>query len=404
MKKDTYTPAAQLAGTAERTFPTAEYQKASLVLMHTPGGELFNGVIHPAAALFEDCMDVDAAIDEHRGYIDMLRTRAGACVVTVKQVLQGTPREQLVEFASQFLTYDKTELSFDEGRGVEEYRRKVLQSMAVNDLIRVILQRPVVHLRTHGRNTGWRARVWYKPLTNLFFMRDQMIVTPRGPVVSHMYSPQRNREADIVEFCLRQMGIPPVHRLHGEGSFLEGGDYIPFGSFAFIGRGLRTTQAAIEELMQADMLGHTRIAVVKDRHCVQAQMHLDTYFNVIDRDLAVLSADRYDARPSDRRFLTVDIYDKGAQGYARTAANVPFLSFLADCGIKVIRVGMDDWKHYGTNFLCVGARHVMAVAGQSAALQKTLADNGVTAEWVPLDNLIKGYGAAHCMTQVIFRT
>ena len=32
-----------------------------------------------------------------------------------------------------------------------------------------------------------------------------------------------------------------------------------------------------------------------------------------------------------------------------------------------------------------------------------LADAGVTVEWVPLESLIDGYGAAHCMTQVLKR-
>jgi arginine deiminase len=43
----------------------------------------------------------------------------------------------------------------------------------------------------------------------------------------------------------------------------------------------------------------------------------------------------------------------------------------------------------------------MAVGNQSESLQKTLAEHGVTVEWIPLETLIKGYGAAHCMTQVI---
>ena len=43
------------------------------------------------------------------------------------------------------------------------------------------------------------------------------------------------------------------------------------------------------------------------------------------------------------------------------------------------------------------------MAGQSEAYQQALADEGVTVEWIPLDQLTKGYGAAHCMTQVMRR-
>ena len=43
----------------------------------------------------------------------------------------------------------------------------------------------------------------------------------------------------------------------------------------------------------------------------------------------------------------------------------------------------------------------MAVGNQSRELQRALAKHGVKVEWIPLETLIKGYGAAHCMTQVI---
>lgn len=43
----------------------------------------------------------------------------------------------------------------------------------------------------------------------------------------------------------------------------------------------------------------------------------------------------------------------------------------------------------------------MAVGNQSQQLQDALATHGVKVEWIPLETLIKGYGAAHCMTQVI---
>ena len=43
----------------------------------------------------------------------------------------------------------------------------------------------------------------------------------------------------------------------------------------------------------------------------------------------------------------------------------------------------------------------MAIGNQSEELQKAFAEHGVRVEWIPLETLIKGYGAAHCMTQVI---
>ena len=62
--------------TKEMKYPQAEWTKAGDILMHTPGLELFNGVIHPKAGLFEDYFDVDKAANEHKGYISMLKKTA----------------------------------------------------------------------------------------------------------------------------------------------------------------------------------------------------------------------------------------------------------------------------------------------------------------------------------------
>ena len=51
----------QAQETEEMVCPQAEWCKAGYILMHTPGLELFNGVIHPSAGLFENYFDVDKA-------------------------------------------------------------------------------------------------------------------------------------------------------------------------------------------------------------------------------------------------------------------------------------------------------------------------------------------------------
>lgn len=45
----------------------------------------------------------------------------------------------------------------------------------------------------------------------------------------------------------------------------------------------------------------------------------------------------------------------------------------------------------------------MMVGGQSKELASELKRNNVIVEWIPLESLIGGYGAAHCMTQVLQR-
>ena len=133
-------------------------------------------------------------------------------------------------------------------------------------------------------------------------------------------------------------------------------------------------------------------------------MHLDTYFNIIDHDLATLCANRVEAGPGDVDFLTADVYAKNAAGvYEKIVSGTPFTEFLAGRGIRIIPIGKEDELNYANNFLTVGARQIVMVAGQSPELQSRLREEGVDVTWAYLQNLTRGYGAAHCMTQVVRR-
>ena len=81
---------------------------------------------------------------------------------------------------------------------------------------------------------------------------------------------------------------------------------------------------------------------------------------------------------------------------------------LIGCGMRTNDEGIrqimeEDELHYANNFLAIAPRHIMAVGGQSEELQTRFREAGVTVEWIPLESLIDGYGAAHCMTQVLER-
>lgn len=386
--------------------PNAEFTPAHVILMHTPSQELYDGVIHPAAGLYDDYFDADAAAEEHRGYIEMLRDN-GIEVHTVEEVLMSMDHEMLRQLADKCLTYDATDTQMSAAE-VEEYRQYVLQRMTHKDLYRTLLFHPTVELHETGQNTGLEAVYKRNPLMNLYFLRDQSISTPCGQIMCRMNSSQRADEVDIIEACYRQLGYDPVWRVTGDGNYLEGGDYIPFGTIGLIGCGLRTTFGAIEQMMEQDVMGHDTIVVVNERWKDQYQMHLDTYFNVIDQDLVTLCFNRYDAQDeSDINFLTIQMFARkpGEKLYHEVEGykDMSFKAFLAERNCKVIRISKADADHYANNFLAIDGRHIMSVANQSEELEQAYRAHGVTVEWVPLENLIGGYGAAHCMTQVLRR-
>ena len=394
---------AENSSNIEATSPVAEWDRATEIIMHTPGEELFNGAIHPLAALFEYYFDVDLAAAEHRNYIAMLEAN-GIEVHTVKDILHNAPIEHLREYAKSALVYDYLTNDEDLKAADESYRIATIDQMSKNDLIRCILLQPTVRLWDTDNNTGIAAQYIQSPLFNLYFTRDQSISTPKGHIICNMNSPQRASEVKLIEFCYRELGIEPILTISGEGR-LEGGDYIPAGDLAFIGCGMRTNIEAVEQMMDADAFGCSRVAVVKDRKWWQMQMHLDTYFNIIDRDLCTLVESRYKATADDEEWVTVDIYQRADEQspYALTESDIPFVEFLTREGYAIIPISEEDELHYANNYLTIAPRHIMAVANQSEALVESFKQHNVVVEWVELENLIKGYGAAHCMTQVIRR-
>lgn len=383
------------------TYPLSEWDCAKCILMHTPGEELFDGVIHPYAGLFEYYFDVDKAAEEHKGYIDALK-RNGIEVYTVRELLNQTDIEKLRAHAMNALTYDTSEISEAAGPDSEEYRESIINQMSRADLIRCILLRPTVKLYDTDNNTGVEAVYTHSPLMNLYFTRDQSITTPRGHIISKMNSTQRADETSIIALCYEQLGATPILSITGDGR-LEGGDYLRGGTISYIGCGMRTNLEAIKQIMNADAFGHDTVAVINDHKWWQMQMHLDTYFNIIDKDLCTLVESRYLAKKGEPEWVTVDLYTRkpGKKEYTLTRREIPLVEFLKQRGFTIIPIKLEDELHYANNFLTIAPRHIMAVGNQSAELQKAFAEHNVKVEWIPLETLIKGYGAAHCMTQVI---
>lgn len=348
-------------------YPQAEWSKAAVILMHTPGQELFNGVIHPSAGLFEDYFDVDKAAAEHRNYIKMLQ-KNGIKVYTVRQILEETGIDSLRALAGELLQYDVSALDDDAAVEADRYKKEVIAKMSRADLIRCILLQPTVVLYKTGTNTGYEAQYVQNPLMNLYFTRDQSITTPRGHVICNMNSLQREPEADIISLCYAHLGLKPILRIQDEGR-LEGGDYLPAGTLSFIGCGMRTNDEGIRQLMEADAFGHDTVVVVRDHKFWQMQMHLDTYFNIIDNDLCTLTSSRLNAQKDDPEYVTCDLWVRapGTKKYTLLQKDRSFVEFLQD-RFEIIPIDSEDEMHYANNFLTIAPRHIMAVGGQSAAL------------------------------------
>jgi arginine deiminase len=396
----------------------AEWYPARHILMHTPGDELFLGVLHPDAALFEKTFSIDGAAAEHQAYIRALEDRGVEVTRVVDTLLAGTlddhgkvieadALQELRDFAGGFVTLDLSRLSAAEASAQVAYLDLAVGQLHPHELVKVILQQPRIRLKKTSTNTGYAADYELKPQTNLYFSRDQLITTGKGVVIGKMSAPQRASETEIIKFVLDKLGIEPIAEIQDEGT-LEGGDFIPAGQAVFIGQGLRTNAEAIRQLFDAEVFDSDRVVVVKDYWQDQEQMHLDTFFNIINPKLGVLVESRVesaDRKPDEKMRLTVDIYERRPGGrYELAIRDADFQSFVTrDLGMTLIPVPVDDQLKYGVNFLTVSANEIIAVDGVSQGYKDQLKRAGVDATWIDFRNMTGGYGAAHCVTQVLRR-
>ena len=100
--------------------------------------------------------------------------------------------------AEHVLSYDISAIEDEDAYATEAYRQEILSKMSRADLIRCILLKPTVRLTRTDNNTGFDAEYIQDPIMNLYFTRDQSITTPRGHVICHMNSDQRDPETNIL--------------------------------------------------------------------------------------------------------------------------------------------------------------------------------------------------------------
>jgi arginine deiminase len=74
-----------LIGNVQADAP-ADWLTAKDIVMHQPGEEIFLGLVHPNAALFEQSFSLDGAIREHENFVRLPRD-SGARVFKLTDIL-----------------------------------------------------------------------------------------------------------------------------------------------------------------------------------------------------------------------------------------------------------------------------------------------------------------------------
>ena len=209
---------------------------------------------------------------------------------------------------------------------------------------------------------------------NLMFCADLLVMTPQGAILGRPASTVRAGEERQVARRLAALGIPILATLTGTACF-EGADLMWLNEkTAIIGRGLRTNDAAIEQIGRL-LAGLGIELLVVDMPF--GSMHLMGMLRIVDRDLAICWPRRTPHNCVER---------------------------LRGLGYEVVFPDFhDDQPSYrGINFVTLGPRRILMVSGLSA-LQSAYEKLGIDCLTCPTDELSLAAGNVGCLTGVLAR-
>ncbi len=209
---------------------------------------------------------------------------------------------------------------------------------------------------------------------NQLYCADLFAMTPEGAILARPASTVRAGEERWVAATLGNLGIPVLKVLTGKAVF-EGADLMWLDQVtAVIGRGLRTSQAAIDQITTVlSEIGITTLSF----DMPFGTMHFMGMLRIVDKNLAFVWPGR---TPYS---LVTNLQDRGVQ-----VLPLPDLD--------------EAMTNMAFNFVVLGPRKIMLPAKnpKSLASYKSL---GLECISVPVDELRKANGAMGCMTGILRR-
>ena len=415
----------------------SESTPAKTILVHVSKMESFICSLNPAASLYEDVTDEDDIRKCFNELGEYLKTKDIKLITIEDALLLKDKEEELMKLAKDSLNYEReTEIkeekeekdnkrknSMEEFKlySSDEYKEKVLKKFSKKNIMNIILTRPSMKLKHIDTDTFIESTsITFKPVGNIVFCRDQQITTKKGVVIGASRTSQRRYEHVIMKQVFKNIGADIIGELGDEG-YLEGGDFfVAREDLSMLGVGLRTDMKGASYLMRNDLLGTRYMAICYDENDQdQQRMHLDTYFNILNNDNALVidfdevgkeekkekNIDRkvyyYDNNKDIKEIESdnKDINNKIGE-YKLIKIYNSFYTFLDDMKFNYLKITNQEQKEYMINFLNIGNNTVISV---NKNLEQKLKDNNINninVQYFNCQPILNMYGGMHCMTQV----
>jgi dimethylargininase len=214
-------------------------------------------------------------------------------------------------------------------------------------------------------------------LVDFTFVHDSCFVVGEGFIQLAMTKPARSPEPPLQAEFLREVGVPQVGTLTGA-AHTDGGDMFWLDpSTLAIGRGYRTSAAAVEQLgaLLAPEDARVRAYDLPGWRGPDHVLHLMSVVSLVADDLA----------------LTY-----------RPLAPVALLEDLALRGIKTLEVDDADFEEQGCNVLAVRPG-VVVMTDATPRTQAMLEAAGVEVHTYAASEINKGDGGPTCLTRPVLR-
>ena len=427
----------------------AEWDNLRTVAVHSPGIEMYFGLLDPFASLYERSFSMEDAVREHELFTHTLKHEFKINIIPLKETILSKAdnssliRDDLIELALNKISYTGDN---DEVRRAEYEAEKNRNILDADYYFNTVLLNPQVELESGVGTRMIQLHVTEnEPLSNLYFMMDQQAVTDKGIVLSRMKRPQRKREPQLTKLLWNTLKLPLACEIKEPGTF-EGGDFLPMKEFALIGVGDRTNMNGVEQIFNGGM-GYDEVGVVhtpkntiisSEKNDLMINMHLDTYFNVASNGVAVGCKELLEK-------AEVEVYHReGARNYTKSDLQSNLKDYILSKGFDIIHITTLEYLAYASNFLCIKNGTIVSVEvervvkdvinnikekalldpvtygnllkqikkdykhlreeGQFFPHKKEIYQYDIDAFTLNLINLTGGYGGAHCMTCALRRT
>jgi N-dimethylarginine dimethylaminohydrolase len=209
------------------------------------------------------------------------------------------------------------------------------------------------------------------------YPRDAAIPTDKGVILCNMGKPERRTEPAAVAALLRDIGVPILGTISGDGR-LEGGDvtWLDQKTLA-VGRGYRTNDEGIRQLRE--LLGdgvHLVVVPLPHWRGPADVFHLMSMISPVANDLAVVYS---------------------------PLLPVPFREFLLGRGFELVEVPDEEFESMGCNVLAVAPRVCLLRSGNPKTRER-LEEAGVRVhEFVGDEICGRGAGGPTCLTRPLTR-